>query len=155
MFASARELERVKEDLEALKDDTSILAERFSMYTEKFDSNAIVQDKKMDEIITLIKESHIRIDTTSDKIHSDLVGRVSREYYPTATIDRKFLDAKNCCGEEFVNKEAADLKHCELRKDITSIADLARRQAVNIRREATIVIMIITAIGTAYMNFFK
>ena len=111
MFVNKLELEKVKTD------DTALLAERFTSHTAMEAANAKAQDKKMDEIITLIKESHTHIDSSSAKIHADLVDRLDREYTPASTIETKLVQMKNCCRQEFEGREAANNKHLEITKD--------------------------------------
>ena len=155
MFVGRQELEKVKTELEAVKDDTALLNERFVTHTKQEAATAATADKKMDEIIGLVKENHSRIEITADRVHADLAERLSREYATTAAIDEKISNMKNCCRAEFANISTAELKHKELEKDIRGVRDLALDKVINVRRESYIVISVMTTIAILYASFFK
>lgn len=155
MFASTKELEKVKVELETLKDDTAILNERFSAHIVMQEQNHTSQENKMDEIIGLVKESHARISDTAVKIHDDIIDRVTREYSRTATVDTKIADMKNCVRREFVTKESADTARNEIEKDIRGVTNISKSHYASIRREAYLAVIIVSGLVSAYLNFYN
>ena len=117
------------------------------------------QAKKIDSVIELIKQGHTANKEHNNKLETDLLGRLDRDYYTNIETEAKLVELKNCVRNSFINKDTYEAKIIERDKEITTVKAESKSRIDYLKTLIYVVIISnITVIGMfawVYVNVIK